>query len=139
EEYSLPLGKGRIIREGTDVTLVGISRMAWICRDAAKQLAKDGIEAEVVDVLSLSPLDDELILSSVAKTRRVVVVDESHPRCSMATDIAALIADRAFDSLDAPVKTVTAPHAPVPFSPVLEAAYIPSADRVAATARQLFE
>jgi pyruvate/2-oxoglutarate/acetoin dehydrogenase E1 component len=139
EEYTLPLGKGRIIREGTDVTLVGISRMTWMCRDAAKQLAKDGIEAEVVDVLSLSPLDDELILSSVAKTRRVVVVDEAHPRCSMATDIAALIADRAFDSLDAPVKTVTAPHAPVPFSPVLEAAYIPSADNVAATARQLFE
>ena len=120
EDYVLPIGKARIVQEGKDVTLVGISRMTQMCRDAARALARDGIQAEVVDVLSLSPLDDETILQSVAKTRRVVVVDESHPRCSMATDIAAMIADRGFDSLDAPVKMVTAPHAPVPFASTLE-------------------
>jgi pyruvate/2-oxoglutarate/acetoin dehydrogenase E1 component len=138
-EYTLPLGKARITRVGKDVTLVGMSRMTNTCNDAAKLLAKDGIEAEVVDVLSLSPLDEETILSSVGKTRRVVVVDESHPRCSMATDIAALIADKGFDLLDAPIKCVTAPHAPVPFAPILEAAYIPSKERIADTARALFD
>ncbi len=139
EEYVLPLGQARLLREGKDVTLIGMSRMAMVCRDAARMLEKDGINAEVVDVLSLSPLDEDTILRSVGKTRRVVIVDESHPRCNMATDIAALIADKGFDLLDAPIKRVTGPHAPVPFSPVLESAYIPSAERVAATARELLD
>jgi len=139
EEYILPLGHARITREGKDVTLVGMSRMTNTCNDAAKLLARDGIEAEVVDVLSLSPLDEATILSSVAKTRRVVIVDESHPRCSMATDIAALIADKGFDLLDAPIKCVTSPHSPVPFAPILETAYIPSKERIADTARALFD
>jgi pyruvate dehydrogenase E1 component beta subunit len=139
EEVVLPVGKARVLRDGRGVTLIGMSRMTGTCLQAAELLARDGIDAEVVDVLSLSPLDEETILGSVAKTRRVVVVDESTPRCNMATDIAALIADQAFDSLDAPVKRVTAPHAPVPFSPVLETAYVPSADRVAETARALLD
>jgi len=139
EEYTLPIGKARLVREGSGVTLVGMSRTTSTCQQAANLLARDGIEAEVVDVLSLSPLDEQTILGSLAKTRRVVIVDESTPRCNMATDIAALIADQGFDLLDAPVKRVTAPHAPVPFAPVLEAAFIPSAERVAETARSLFD
>ena len=89
----------------------------------------------MVDPRTLSPLDEDTILSSVRKTRRLVVVDEDNPRCSMATDITALVASRAFDDLDAPPQMVTAPHTPVPFSPPLEDFYIPSAEQVAAAVR----
>jgi pyruvate dehydrogenase E1 component beta subunit len=87
---------------------------------------------EVIDPRTLSPLDDEAILASVRKTGRIVVVDEDNPRCSMATDIVALVASQAFDHLDAPPQLVTAPHTPVPFSPVLEDFYIPTPERIAA-------
>ena len=96
-----------------------------MCRNAAEQMAQEGIDAEVVDLLSLSPLDEDIVLESVAKTNRLVVVDEDTPRCSMASDIAALVAERAFDYLDAPVKRVTAPHTPVPYSKPLESTFIP--------------
>jgi acetoin:2,6-dichlorophenolindophenol oxidoreductase subunit beta len=86
----------------------------------------------------LSPLDEDTILSSVKKTHRLVVVDEDNPRCSVATDIAAMVADKGFDLLDAPIKIVTAPHTPVPFSPALEALYVPSPDAIADTVRGLF-
>jgi pyruvate dehydrogenase E1 component beta subunit len=105
---------------------------------AAKTLSNEGIEAEIVDPRTLSPLDEEMILDSVAKTKHLVVVDEDNPRCSAATDIAALVADKGFDYLDAPIKTVNAPHTPVPFSPPLEQFYIPSPDRIADTVRSLF-
>jgi pyruvate dehydrogenase E1 component beta subunit len=136
-EYVIPLGKAEIKREGSDVTIVAISRMVHVALDAAQRLAQEGIEAEVVDLRTLSPLDEETILRSLAKTRRLVVVDEDNPRCSVAADIAALAVDKGFDYLDAPVKLVTAPHTPVPFSPVLEQYYIPSPERVVATVRAL--
>ena len=101
-------------------------------------LAKQGVDAEVVDLLSLSPLDVETVLGSVGKTGRIVIVDEDTPRCSVATDIAALAADRAFDLLDAPPKTVTAPHTPVPYSRPLEGLYVPNVDRVVATVSSLW-
>jgi pyruvate/2-oxoglutarate/acetoin dehydrogenase E1 component len=104
--------------------------MVQLSLEAAETLAGDGIEVEVVDPRTLSPLDDEAILASVRKTGRLVVVDEDNPRCSMATDIAALVASRAFDHLDAPPQLVTAPHTPVPFSPVLEDLYVPSPERI---------
>ncbi|CAH0304807.1 Acetoin:2,6-dichlorophenolindophenol oxidoreductase subunit beta [Peribacillus frigoritolerans] len=78
----------------------------------------------------MSPLDEESILSSVAKTNRLIVVDEANPRCSVATDIAALVADKGFDTLDAPIKRITAPHTPVPFSPPLEDIYLPTSEKV---------
>ena len=137
EEYVLPIGKALRRREGSDVTLVGISMMTGVCLQAAEALAQDGIQAEVIDLLSLSPLDEEAILESVAKTKRLVVVDEDHPRCSVARDIAAMVVDKGFDYLDAPIKCINAPHAPVPFSKVLENAYIPDAARVVATVREL--
>ncbi len=138
EEYTLPLGKARILRHGRDVTLVGISLMTSVCMEAAEVLAKQGVDAEVVDLLSLSPLDEETVLGSVGKTGRIVIVDEDTPRCSVATDIAALAADRAFDLLDAPPKTVTAPHTPVPYSRPLEGLYVPNVDRVVATVSSLW-
>jgi pyruvate/2-oxoglutarate/acetoin dehydrogenase E1 component len=133
----IPLGKADIKREGTDVTVVAISRMVQMSLAAADALAEEGIEAEVVDPRTLSPLDEDAILSSVKKTHHLVIVDEDNPRCSVATDIAALVADKGFDLLDAPIKIVTAPHTPVPFSPPLEQFYIPSPERIAETVRSI--
>jgi pyruvate dehydrogenase E1 component beta subunit len=100
-------------------------------------LADEGIEVEIVDPRTLSPLDEDAILSSVQKTHHLVIVDEDNPHCSCATDIAAMVADKGFDLLDAPIKLVTAPHTPVPFSTPLEQFYIPSPERVAETVRSI--
>ena len=101
-------------------------------------LAGEGIDAEVVDVLTLSPLDEATILESVARTRRLVVVDEDTPTASMARDIAARIGEHGFDSLDGPIKTVTSPDTPVPFAGVLESLYTPRAAQVVSAVRDLF-
>lgn len=131
----IPLGRADIKREGTDVTVVAISRMVQMALAAAGALEDEGIDVEVVDPRTLSPLDEDAILSSVQKTHRLVIVDEDNPRCSVATDIAALVADKGFDLLDAPIKIVAAPHTPVPFSPPLEQFYIPSPEKIAETIR----
>jgi pyruvate dehydrogenase E1 component beta subunit len=135
-DYTVPLGKAATVREGTDVSLVGFGRTVQTALQAAGLLAAGGISAEVLDLRSLQPLDDDAILATLAKTGRMVVVDEATPRCGIAADVAALCADRGFDLLNAPVKRVTAPHAPVPFSRGLEEAYVPTAERVAAVARE---
>lgn len=135
EAYTVPLGSARIHREGRDATLVGIQKMVHTALDAAELLANEGIDCEVIDPRSYSPIDTTTILESVRKTGRLVIVDESHPRCSLATDIAALAAEDAFDALRAPIRRVTGAHAPVPFSPPLEDAYLPSAERVADAVR----
>ncbi|MDO3676671.1 alpha-ketoacid dehydrogenase subunit beta [Paenibacillus ehimensis] len=128
--YTIPLGKADIKRAGSDLTIVAIGKQVQTALTAARQLSQKGIEAEVVDPRSLSPLDEDTILASVAKTNRLIVIDEANPRCSIATDIAALVADKAFDSLDAPIKRITAPHTPVPFSPPLEDIYLPTPQKV---------
>ncbi|MBB3259705.1 pyruvate dehydrogenase E1 component beta subunit [Paraburkholderia bannensis] len=135
ESYSIPFGEANIVRDGDDVTLVTYGRMVHYALDAAQKLAKDGIEADVIDLRTTSPLDEDTILESVQRTGRIVVVDEANPRCSIATDIAALVASKAFGDLKAPVGMVTAPHTPVPFAASLEDLYIPSADQIAAAAR----
>lgn len=137
ERYEVPIGRADVVRRGDDVTIVGVHKMVHTALDAAERLAEDGVGAEVLDPRSYSPLDTAAILASVRRTGRLVVVDESHPRCSLAADIAALAAEEAFDALKAPVRRVTPPHAPVPFSPVLEDAYLPSADTVYAAVQQL--
>ena len=136
-DEGIPLGVADVKREGDDVTIVAISRMVHQALAAADALSAEGIEAEVIDPRTLSPLDDETILSSVAKTHRLLIVDEDNPRCSAATDIAAMVADKGFDTLDAPIKRITAPHTPVPFSPPLEQFYVPSPDRIAETVREI--
>ena len=135
-EYIVPLGRAKIRRQGKDVTIVAIARMVDIALKAAEELEKEGISAEVIDPRTLSPLDEDTILTSLRKTCRLVVVDEDNPRCSMATDIAALAATQALEYLDAPVKLVTAPHTPVPFTPVLEDIYIPTPERVIAAVHE---
>ena len=137
DPYTVPIGKAEVIRGGRDITLCGIGRMTHICLEAADALAVEGIEAEVVDVLTLSPLDEATILQSVVQTRRLIVVDEDTPTASMARDIAARVADKGFDYLDAPIKTVTAPDTPVPFAAVLEAHYAPGAAQVISTVHAL--
>ncbi|MEJ8548704.1 pyruvate dehydrogenase complex E1 component subunit beta [Brevibacillus borstelensis] len=128
--YTIPLGKADIKRTGSDLTIVAIGKQVHTALEAAELLAKKGIEIEVVDPRCLSPLDEETILSSVAKTNRLIVIDEANPRCGIAADIAALVADKGFDTLDAPIKRITAPHTPVPFSPPLEDLYLPSPKKV---------
>ena len=135
EPYTIPFGEARVTREGEDVTIVAFGRMVSLAEEAADNLAKTGVTCTVVDPRTTSPLDTETILEVAEETGRLVVVDESNPRCSMATDIAALVAERAFYALKAPIRQVTAPHAPVPFSPTLEDAYIPSVARIEEAAR----
>ncbi|MGH7918867.1 MAG: alpha-ketoacid dehydrogenase subunit beta [Candidatus Dormibacteraceae bacterium] len=136
EPYALPLGEADYVREGDDVTVVAIGRMVSMASTAADLLAKEGIGCEIVDPRTTSPLDTETIFESVAKTGRLVVVDESNPRCNLATDIVAQVAGQCFDDLKAAPRMVTAPHTPPPFSPVLEDLFVPDAGRVAAAVRE---
>lgn len=135
DNYTIPLGEADIKREGKDATVVALGRMVHLALEAAETLARDGLEVEVVDLRSISPMDSNTILESVKKTHRLLVVDEDYPRCSIATDVIALVADQAFDYLDAPCKMITSPHTPVPFSPVLEDVYIPGADTIVSTVK----
>jgi acetoin:2,6-dichlorophenolindophenol oxidoreductase subunit beta len=135
ESYTIPFGEANLAREGGDVTIVAIGRMVSVAMEAADELAGSGIEAEVIDPRTTSPLDTETILESVESTGRLVVVDEATPRCNLATDISATVAQEAFGSLRAPIQMVTAPHTPVPFSDALEDAYMPDAQKVVNAAK----
>jgi acetoin:2,6-dichlorophenolindophenol oxidoreductase subunit beta len=137
EPYTIPFGEANIVRDGDDVTVVALARMVHYTMTAADELEKDGIEIELIDPRTTSPLDEDTILESVERTGRLVIVDEATPRCSIATDIAALVADKAFDALKAPIRRVTAPHTPVPFAPDLEKLYIPSPEKIAAAVREV--
>jgi pyruvate dehydrogenase E1 component beta subunit len=139
EPYTVQIGNSRLVREGTDVTLLGIGYTTRICLESAADLESRGYSAEVLDLLSLSPMDDEAILDSVRKTRKIVIVDEDYPRCGMAADISALVAEEAFDYLDAPPRRVTSPHTPVPYSMPLEALYMPNRERVTEAALGVLE
>ncbi|GAA4616761.1 alpha-ketoacid dehydrogenase subunit beta [Saccharopolyspora hordei] len=130
EPYAIPFGEAGFVREGGDVTIVAFGRMVSVAAEAADQLAESGVECEVIDPRTTSPLDTDSILESVEGTGRLVVVDEATPRCNLATDVAALVAKEAFGSLRAPIEMVTAPHTPVPFSEALESLYIPDAQQV---------
>ena len=135
EPYALPFGEASVVRDGSDVTVVALGRMVLFAQEAAEVLESEGISCEIVDPRTTSPLDEDTILESVENTGRLVVVDEDNPRCGMACDIAARIAQEAFAELKAPPRMVTAPHTPVPFSPVLEDAYVPTAESIAAAVR----
>ena len=135
DAYTIPFGEANVTREGDDCTIIAMGRMVGFSNQVADKLSKDGIGCTVVDLRTTSPLDTETVLETAADTGRVVVVDESHPRCSMAADISALICEHAFDSLKAPIKLVTAPHCPVPFTPSLEDLYVPSPGKIEVAVR----
>lgn len=137
EEYTIPLGVAEVKRPGTDVTIVAWSHDVHKALAAAEQLAGRGIEAEVLDPRTLVPLDREAILASVRKTRRLVIVHEAVKFCGVGAEIAAMIADEAFDDLDAPIKRVAAPYTPIPFSPVLEQAYLTDEAKIIAAVEEL--
>ncbi|XVQ06801.1 alpha-ketoacid dehydrogenase subunit beta [Spirillospora sp. CA-255316] len=131
DSYTIPFGEANVVRDGGDVTIVALGRMVSTAEEAAAELARQGVQAEIIDPRTTSPLDSDTILESVENTGRLVVVDEATPRCSMATDISALVAQEAFGALRAPIEMVTAPHTPVPFAQALEQLYIPDAQKVA--------
>ena len=138
EPYEVPIGSAHVVREGTDVTVITYSRMVGEAQKAAETLAGDEISVEVIDLRSLQPLDTESILESVRKTNRAVVVHEAVRFGGLGGEIASQIQEHAFDYLDAPVTRVGAPFSPVPFSPVLEQAYLPNANKIASEVRELF-
>jgi len=137
EPYVVPLGEAEIVREGEDVTVVAIGRMVSMAEQAAASLADDGIEIEIVDPRTTSPLDEETIYESVENTGRLVVVDEANPRCSMASDIVALVSQNCFEHLKAAPRMVTPPHVPPPFSPTLEDLFVPDPEKVANAVREV--
>jgi pyruvate dehydrogenase E1 component beta subunit len=137
--YTVPFGEARIVREGGDATIVALGRMVKVAEEAAAKLAAGGIHCTIVDPRTTSPLDEETILDMVAETGRLVIVDESSPRCGMAADIASLVAEKGFRDLKGPILKVTPPHAPVPYAPSLENAYIPKPAQVEAAVTTVME
>jgi pyruvate/2-oxoglutarate/acetoin dehydrogenase E1 component len=139
EAYEIPLGKGNVLRPGTDVTIVAYARMANEALIAAAELAKEGIECEIIDPRTLQPLDTDLIVDSAKKTNRVVVVHEAVRFGGLGGEIASQIQELAFDYLDAPVTRIGAPFSPVPFSPALEQHYIPDAKTILTGVREIMQ
>jgi pyruvate dehydrogenase E1 component beta subunit len=139
EPYTIPFGEASFNREGSDITIVALSAMVPRANAVADKLAREGIAADVIDPRTISPLDEEAILESVEMSGRLVIVDEANPRCSLAADIASIAVEKAFSALRAPIRKVTAPHTPVPFSPVLEQLYMPSEERIEQAVRELLE
>lgn len=134
--YAIPLGEANVVREGKHCSIVTYGLMVHRAIEAAATLAKEGVEVEIVDLRTLSPMDMDTVLDSVTKTGRLVCVDEASPRCNIGTDIAAQVAMQAFGALKAQIELVSPPHTPVPFSPALEDLYIPSAAQVAEAVRR---
>jgi pyruvate dehydrogenase E1 component beta subunit len=139
EIYEIPFGQANVLRSGTDVTIIAVGRMVPEALAAAKSLAEGGTEVEVIDVRTVQPLDSATILESVRRTNRAVVVHEAVTFGGIGAEISSQIQEEAFDYLDAPVLRLGAPFAPVPFSPVLERAYIPDSKRIADGVRRLLE
>lgn len=136
-DHLVPLGKSATLRTGTDVTLISYAKTVHTCIDAARRLADHGISSEVLDLRSLKPLDEAAILATARKTGRVIVVHEASRLCGIGAEVAALIAEHAFDALKAPVLRLTGPDAPAPASWPLEQAFVPQADAIVAAASRL--
>jgi pyruvate dehydrogenase E1 component beta subunit len=135
EEYLIPLGEAHIVRTGRDITMVATSSMVQVAEKAAKILAEDGIEAEIVDPRTIVPLDEKTILDSVRKTSRAIIIDEGHQSFGVTAEIAARISEKVFYDLDAPVQRMGAMDVPIPFSPALEDLTVPTPEGVAERAR----
>ena len=136
-DYTVPLGKAAVRREGTDLSIVTFGAMVHTALDAAQKLAADGVGAEVLDLRSLAPLDREAVLASAAKTSRVLLLHEATLTGGIGGELAAIIAEEAFEYLDAPIARVASMDTPVPYAPPLEAAFLPDVDRVIARAKEL--
>ncbi|MEO5494275.1 MAG: pyruvate dehydrogenase complex E1 component subunit beta [Sphingomonas sp.] len=137
DDYVLPIGKARIMREGKDVTIVSYSIGVGVSLEAADKLAEEGIDAEVIDLRTLRPLDKATVLKSLAKTNRIVVAEEGWPTCSIAAEVAAFVMEEGFDDLDAPVLRVTDEDVPLPYAANLEKLALISADKVVSTVKKV--
>ena len=137
EDYVVPIGKAAIRREGGDLSIITFGAMVYTALEAAKQLAEQGVEAEVLDLRSLAPLDREAVLTSVSKTSRALLLHEATLTGGIGGELAAIIAEEAFEYLDAPVMRVASLDSPLPYSPPLEAAFLPNVEKVVAAAKRL--
>jgi pyruvate/2-oxoglutarate/acetoin dehydrogenase E1 component len=137
EDYIVPIGKAKVRREGKDISVITYGAMVHVALEAAEKLAAEGIDLEVVDLRSLLPYDEEAILNSVAKTSKVILLHEATRTGGYAGELAATIAEKAFEYLDGPIVRVTAPDTPVPFSPPLEDFFMPNTEKLITAARQL--
>jgi 2-oxoisovalerate dehydrogenase E1 component beta subunit len=137
EDYVVPIGKAAVRRPGRDLSILTYGAMVWTALEAARTLEAEGIDAEVVDLRTLFPLDEETILSSVARTSRAFVLHEATRTGGIGAEVAAVLSERCFEALDAPVVRVTAPDTPVPFSPPMEEFFLPNAAKVCRAARAL--
>jgi 2-oxoisovalerate dehydrogenase E1 component beta subunit len=136
-DFTVPLGKAAVVQEGTDMTIYTYGWMVEQSREAAKDLEAEGVSVEIVDLRTLSPLDKQTILKSIEKTSKALIVHEDTRTLGVGAEVSAILAEEAFDLLDGPIMRVTAPDTPVPFSPPLEKAFLPNADKILAAARQL--
>lgn len=137
QDYTIPLGKADIKRTGDDITIVTYSYTVHLALQAAEILEKDGISVEIIDLRSIKPMDTETIINSVKKTNKVLCLQETWLTCGVAAEVAAVIADKAFDYLDAPVKRLGAADCPVPFNPELEAVVLPTVDKIVKAIREM--
>ncbi|HEX8173405.1 MAG TPA: transketolase C-terminal domain-containing protein [Thermoanaerobaculia bacterium] len=137
DDALVPLGKAAVRREGRDVSLISYGKTVQTCLDAAKVLAENGVDAEVIDLRTLKPLDEATILASVRKTGRAIIVHEASGLCGVAAEVSAMLSEKAFTSLRAPIVRLTGADAPVAASFPLEQAYVPNADRIIAAATTL--
>jgi len=135
-EHLVPFGQANLLRQGDDLTVVAVGRMLSFAEKIADKLAEEGIGIDLIDPRTISPLDEDTIIDSVEHTGRLVVIDESPPRCSIASDLAGIVAQKAFSSLKAPIEQVTAPHTPIPFARELERGYVPSPAAIEARIRK---
>ena len=138
EEYTVPIGKAKVVREGRDLSIITYGAMVWTAIEAADTLAQEGISIEIVDLRTLVPLDRDLVCESVRKTSKVLLLHEDTRTGGMAGELAATITENVFEYLDGPIVRVTAPDTPVPFSPPLEEAFLPNAEKVVEKARWLY-
>ena len=137
DDYTVPIGEAAIRREGRDITIITYGMMVHKSLEAAEELAKEGIEVEIIDLRSLLPFDKPTILSSVKKTNRLLIVHEDTLTGGIGGEMAAIIADEAFEYLDAPIKRVAAIDTPIPFSPPLEDFFLPNTEKIVAALRNL--
>jgi 2-oxoisovalerate dehydrogenase E1 component beta subunit len=137
KEYTVPIGKAKVVREGRDLSIITYGAMVWTALEAAETLAAEGCDVEVVDLRTLAPLDRETVCDSVRKTSKVLLLHEDTSTGGMAGELAATITENVFEYLDGPIVRVTAPDTPIPFSPPLEEAFLPNAEKVAEKARWL--
>ena len=137
EDFTIPLGLANVVKEGTDVTVVSFGKILRVAEEAVNELAKDGVNAELIDMRTVRPLDYDTVIKSVKKTNRLVIVEEAWPLASISSEITYMVQKNAFDYLDAPIRRVTSQDVPLPYAPTLVEAYLPSVKRISEVIKEV--